>query len=86
MDPARPFGLLFTRIDASGGVRLGRADGVLSALFCLRRCVVSFCTSLLVILSGCSNSIVIILCAVQQLHFKFRRGIVAGYTTDETLE
>ena len=37
-------------------------------------------------ISRCSELIAIILGAVQELHFKVRRGSVAGYTTDETLE
>lgn len=39
-----------------------------------------------VILSRCSELIAIRLCAIQEMHFKVRRGSVAGYTTDETLE
>ena len=36
-------------------------------------------------LDGCSKLIAIILCVIQELHFKVRRLSVAGYTTDETL-
>ncbi len=36
-------------------------------------------------ISRCSKLIAIILCVIQELHFKVRRLSVAGYTTDETL-
>ena len=36
-------------------------------------------------ISKCSKLIAIILCVIQELHFKVRRLSVAGNTTDETL-
>lgn len=44
------------------------------------------CQNKIKLLSRCSKLIAIILCAVQNLHFKVRRVSVVGYTTDKTLK